>query len=78
MSLSDEEIISYRLQRARQALEEAQILHDKSYELAAVNRLYYGCFYAASAWLQKVGKQYNSHKGVRIAVNQHLIKTSRL
>lgn len=44
----------------------------------AVNRIYYACFYAASAVLLKEGHQFSKHAGVRAAVHQHLVNTRRL
>ncbi|NNM88558.1 MAG: HEPN domain-containing protein [Phycisphaerae bacterium] len=44
----------------------------------AVNRIYYACFYAASAVLLNEGHQFSKHAGVRAAVHQHLVNTKRL
>lgn len=44
-------IVTYRLERAHETLKEADYNTDGGYYNAAVNRLYYACFYAASALL---------------------------
>ena len=42
------ELVAYRLQRARESVQDARILADASRWNAAVNRLYYACFYVAA------------------------------
>lgn len=44
----------------------------------ASNRVYYACFYAASAVLLKEGKQFVKHSGLRAALHRHLTATGRL
>ncbi len=44
----------------------------------AVNRVYYACFYAASAVLLKYGKKFVKHSGVRGAVHRDLVKPGML
>lgn len=55
MTRSNQELTSYRLQRARQTLEDARILADARRWNPCVNRLYYACFYAVSALLIQEG-----------------------
>jgi uncharacterized protein (UPF0332 family) len=44
----------------------------------AVNRCYYGVFYAASAVLLIQGHRFSKHSGVRSGVHQHLVKPGKL
>ncbi len=44
----------------------------------AVNRIYYACFYAASAVLLSENRQFSKHAGVRAAVHQYLVNANRL
>jgi len=44
----------------------------------AMNRVYYACFYAASAVLTHEQRRFGRHSSVRAAVHQHLVKTGRL
>jgi len=44
----------------------------------AMNRVYYACFYAASAVLLRQKKQFARHAGVRAALHQYLIKPGRV
>lgn len=46
-------LISYRLERANETLKEAKLLTDNGFFNAAVNRLYYSCYYAVQALLIK-------------------------
>jgi len=44
----------------------------------AVNRVYYACFYAATALLLQEQKEFTKHVGVRAAVHRHLVKPGRI
>ena len=52
-------LVMYRLERARESLEEAGILLEREYGNTFVNRLYYACFYAVSALLLTRGLSQN-------------------
>lgn len=41
-------LVRYRFDRANETLEEAWLLFDNGHLHAAVNRLYYACFYAVN------------------------------
>ena len=57
-----QELIEYRLEQARTALEEADVLFDLGKTtLGTINRAYYAMFYAVIALLQKVGKIPRKH-----------------
>ena len=66
------------MQRARDTLEEAVLLHEKRRLNAAVNRLYYACFYAVSALLLTEGKSSSKHSGVRALFNAEWVKPGRI
>ena len=68
-------IISYRLERAHEAFEEAKMLLNGGHTNTCVNRLYYACFYAVSALLLIKGFASSKHKGVRSFFHQHVVKT---
>ena len=70
---SKNELIKYRTDRAEQTLEEAKLLANSSYYNASINRLYYACFYAASALLLKNNIQANTHAGVKMMLGLHFI-----
>lgn len=59
-----EEYIAYRLDKAEEVFEAAKILYDAAQWNSCINRLYYSCFYAASALLMRRGIGAKSHSGV--------------
>lgn len=75
MTEQDDALIAYRLQRANEALEEAHLLTDNGHTNAAVNRLYYACFYAVSALLHSRGLSAVKHSGIRSLFGRHFVKT---
>ena len=67
-------LIMYRLERARESLEEAVILLEREYGNTFVNRLYYACFYAVSALLLTRGLSSAKHSGIRSLFHQNFVK----
>jgi len=78
MTKSNKELVLYRLQRARETLEDARILADARRWNPCVNRLYYACFYAVSALLVQAGLSSSKHTGVRSLFNRHFVKTGKV
>ena len=67
MTLKSQErndIVSYRLERARQTLKEAVDIGRLGYWNLAANRLYYAAYYASAALLIHNGIEASSHKGI--------------
>ena len=75
MTEDHDALIAYRLERAREALEEARLMADHGHRNASVNRLYYACFYAVSALLYSHGLSAAKHSGVRSLFGRHFVKT---
>ncbi len=71
-------LVNYRLERASEALEEADILKKESHFNAAINRLYYACFYAVSALLVSKGIATQTHSGVKITLGMHFVSQGLL
>lgn len=71
-------LITYRLERANESLDEATLLLERGFTNTAVNRLYYGCFYAVSALLLTQGFSSAKHTGIRAMFQQHFVKTGLL
>lgn len=72
------DLIAYRLKRAFETYEEAEYIAKGQYYNAAVNRLYYACYYAASALMLKHNLEVSTHKGVRNQLGLHFITTGKL
>lgn len=71
-------LVGYRLDRARQTLEEAKLLPDAGHANACVNRLYYACFYAVSALLLTRNISTSKHSHVRAALHRDYIKPGHI
>jgi len=78
MTETNRELVGYRLQKARETLNDARILADAQRWNPCVNRLYYACFYAVSAILIQRGLSSSKHTGVRSLFNQQLVKTAKV
>lgn len=68
-------LVDYRLARAREALEEAELLLREGHTNAYVNRLYYAAFYASSAVLLSRGLSSSKHTGIRALFHRTLVRT---
>ena len=71
-------LVVYRLQKARESLEDARLLGDTKRWNPCVNRLYYACFYAVSALLLQEGMSSSRHSGVRSLLKRHFVKTGKI
>jgi len=71
-------LVMYRLERARESLEEAGILLEREYGNTFVNRLYYACFYAVSALLLTRGLSSAKHSGIRSLFHQNFVKPGKV
>jgi len=69
-------LIAYRLERARESLEEAKILLERGYGNTFVNRLYYACFYAVPSLLLSRGLSSAKHSGIRSLFHQNFVKSN--
>ena len=81
MRLSEVErksVVEYRLKKAKETFAEISILIENQLWRSAANRLYYSCFYAASALLINDGYQPHTHNGVKSVLSQYYIKENKL
>jgi uncharacterized protein (UPF0332 family) len=74
MNENDAVLIHYRLDRAAESLEEAELTANASHWNTCANRLYYACFYAVSALLLKHDMSRPKHGGVRSVFNHSFVK----
>jgi uncharacterized protein (UPF0332 family) len=73
-----DELVKYRLTRARETYNEVDILVRNGLWNTAVNRLYYSCFYAVIALLADQEIEVHSHSGVRQMFGLHFIRTGKI
>ncbi len=78
MSSGKEDLIRYRMDRARESLKEAEIMANTGHWNTCVNRLYYACFYAVTALLARHNLSSSKHSGVRGLFNRHFVKTGMI
>ena len=75
MSNSKSDLIKYRLNRAIETFEDANILANEKRWNSAINRLYYAAYYAVSALLLNKGLQPTTHTGAKSNFSEHFVKT---
>ena len=71
-------LVSYRMDRAENSLEEAMYLADGAYFNTAVNRLYYACYYAAVALLLQNNISVHTHRVVKTMLGLNFVSNGKL
>ncbi len=71
-------LVQYRMESAREAMEDARLLAQNQRWRGCVNRLYYAAFYAVSALLESEGLSSSKHSGIRSLFNRHFVKPARV
>ena len=66
-------LINYRTERAYETLNEAQYNADGGFYVAAINRMYYACYYVVIALLLKYEISAQTHSGVRSMLGLHFV-----
>ena len=72
------DLIEYRLKRATETLGEIDIHLKNKLWNTAINRLYYACYYAATALLLDNEINASTHSGVRQMLGLHFVKTGKI
>ena len=72
------DLMRYRMQRAYETMKEADVMSRESFYNAAINRLYYACYYAAVALLIKNEIQPQTHNGVKTMLGLHFVSKGKL
>jgi uncharacterized protein (UPF0332 family) len=75
---SKEDILRLKIAKAKNALSEAEKMLEYNFTNAALNRLYYACFYAASALLFQKDIFVKTHSGVKQMLGLHFVNTGIL
>ena len=64
-------LVAYRLERSFGSMKEAELMTQKGFYNAAINRLYYACYYAAVALLLQNNISAQTHSGVKTMLGLH-------
>jgi uncharacterized protein (UPF0332 family) len=78
MTGTKNDLVKYRISRAKDTLEDAQILAEKEKWNSAINRLYYAAYYALMALLLKSDLKPSTHQGAKSNFSEYFIKTGKL
>ncbi len=70
----DEDFILSRINRSKEALDEAKLMFSSGYNLTMVNRLYYAVFYLVSAYLATKGLITKTHSGAKAQFQLEFVK----
>jgi len=71
-------LINYRIEQAKSTIELARFLIDSSRLVVAVNRIYYGNYYAITALAIKYGFETSKHRQLIGWFNKEFVFTNRL
>ena len=66
-------LISYRMERAKESLEAAQLLYENNMLTSSMNRIYYAMFYAVQALLVLHDVSFSKHAQVKGYFNREFI-----
>jgi uncharacterized protein (UPF0332 family) len=72
-----EDYIKYRIERARETIEEVGTHIENKFWNTAINRMYYACFYAIGALLAQNDIEASSHQGVRQKFGEYFVKSGK-
>ncbi len=72
-----DDLILYRLNRSQETFDEVLIMKREKHWNTCANRLYYACYYAVLALLEKHDFVSSKHSGVKSLFNQHFVKTGK-
>ncbi len=78
MTGTKDDLIQYRITRAKDTYEDAQILAEREKWNSAINRLYYSAYYAVMALLLDSDLKPSTHKGAKSNFSEFFIKTGKI
>lgn len=70
--------VDYRIEKAIETYNVAELLYDNSKWNSTINRLYYACFYAITALLMKNNIEAKSHSGIKTQFFLIFVKTKKI
>lgn len=75
---TEDDLIKYRLKKGRDTLFEAKEIAKAGFTEACINRLYYACYYTATAILFQNNINPKTHAGVRQMLGLHFVETGKI
>jgi len=78
MTGTKDDLVKYRLLRAKETYEDAQILAEKGRWNSSINRLYYSAYYAVMALLLNSDLKPTTHTGAKSNFSEHFIVTNKI
>lgn len=78
MKGTKKDLVNYRLLRAKDTYEDAQILAEKNKWNSTINRLYYSAYYAVMALLLDSDLNPTTHNGAKSNFSEHFILTGKI
>lgn len=78
MTGSKNDLINYRIARAKETFQDAQILAERERWNSAINRLYYAAYYAIMALLLHSELKPTTHNGAKSNFSEYFIKTGEI
>ncbi len=72
------EIVKFRLEKAKATFAEVPVQMDNKFYRTAANRLYYACYYAATALLINDGYEAHTHSGVKTLLGLHYFSQNKI
>ena len=77
-NIDRKELVKYRLENAKSTFAEVPTHLQNKFYKTAINRLYYSCYYAATALLINDGYETHTHNGVKTLLALHFIKENKI
>lgn len=71
-------LVAYRMERSYSSMKEAGLMAQGGFYNAAVNRLYYACYYAALALMLQNNISAQTHSGVKTMLGLYFISKGKL
>ena len=78
MKDTKEDLIKYRLLRARDTFEDAQILAERNKWNSTINRLYYSAYYVVMALLLDSDLKPTTHNGTKSCFSEYFILSNKI
>ncbi|MDP2160498.1 MAG: HEPN domain-containing protein [Flavobacterium sp.] len=78
MTGTKDDLIKYRIARAKDTYEDAQILAEREKWNSTINRLYYSAYYAVMALLLNSDLKPATHNGAKSNFSEYFIKTGKI